>query len=128
MYSAYPREPGIAGGKSDFEFSFIGPLEVGQGGLMPTKFKRDQVTCDLIEACIHEDEPVPVGRDVIFGLYQNGALIDTITIPDGTRDGTPVILDPAIVVEAGDKVTCKPLQVGNAVRGGTASVALRVAS
>lgn len=127
MYSAYPREPGIAGGKSDFRFTFIGPLEIGQGGLMPPEFKRDQVTVDLIEAKIHRDEPTPLGRDVIAAIYLNGVEIDQITIPDGTRDGTSVILDPAVVIEAGDEVTAELLQVGNSQRGGTMSLYLRVA-
>lgn len=127
MYSAYPREPGIAGGKSDFRFTFIGPLEVGQGGLMPPEFKRDQVTVDLIEAKIHRDEPVPTGRDVILAVYHNGVELGQITIPEGTRDGTPVLLDPAVVIEAGDEVTAAPLQVGSGVRGGTMSLYLRVA-
>ena len=126
MWSGFPREPGIAGGKSDFEFSFIGPLEIGQGGLMPVKVKRDQVTVDQIEAYIHPDEVAPVGRDVIAAVYLDGVEIDQITIPDGTRDATPVVLDPVLVIEAYQKVTAKLLQVGNAIRGGTMSLALRI--
>jgi hypothetical protein len=126
--TSFPREPGFAGGKADYRFVFIGPLEAGQDGLIPVEIKRDAVKANQIEAYIHPDEDAPTGRDVIAAVYLNGVEIDQITITAGTRDATPVVVDPELVIEAYDKVTAKVLQTGSGRRGGTLSVYLRIAS
>ena len=127
MFSSFPRTPGFAGGKSDYRFSFIGPLEIGQGGLMPVEVKRESVEVDEINAYIHPDEPAPVGRDVIVAVYLNGVEIDQITILEGTREGVAVVLSSVLTIEANDQVTVRILQVGSAVRGGTLTLYLRIA-
>lgn len=128
MFSSHPSKPGFAGGKADYCFKFIGPLEVGQGGLMAVEVKRETVVVDEIAAFIHPDEPTPSGRDVIAAVYVNGVEVDQITIAEGTRDATPVLIDPQLTIEADDKVTAKILQVGNGRRGGTLTIYLRIAA
>lgn len=128
MFSSHPSKPGFAGGKADYRFVFIGPLEIGQDGLMPVEVKRETVVVDEIAAFIHPDEDAPSGRDVIAALYLNGVEIDQITITDGTYDATPVLIDPQLTIEADDKVTAKILQVGSGRRGGTLTIYLRIAA
>jgi hypothetical protein len=128
MFSSHPSKPGFAGGKADYRFTFIGPLEADQDGLMPVEVKRDLVVVDQIEAYIHPDEEAPTGRDIIAAVYVNGVEIDQITIAAGTRDATPVLIDPQLTIEANDKVTAKLLQVGSGRRGGTLTIYLRIAA
>lgn len=125
MFSSFPRTPGFAGGKADYRFTFIGPLEIGQDGLIPVEVKREAVVVDEINAYIHPDEPTPTGRDIIAAVYLNGVEIDRVTILEGTREGS-VVLSSNITIEANDQVTAKILQVGSTIRGGTLTVYLRI--
>lgn len=125
MWSSFPREPGVAGGKSDFRFTFIGPVEAGQGNLMPPDVRLVDLRVHQIDAYIHPNEDAPTGQDMILAVYVNGVELDQITIPEDTLVGTPVTIDPLFLIEAGDIVTADILQTGNGRRGGTVSLFLR---
>lgn len=128
MFSSHPSKPGFAGGKADYRFVFIGPLEVGQDELIPVDVKRETVVVDEIAAFIHPDADAPSGRDIIAAVYVNGVEVDQITIADGAHDATPVLIDPQLTIEADDKVTAKILQVGSGRRGGSLTIYLRIAA
>lgn len=116
MFSSFPREPGTAGSKTDFKFVFIGPLEVGQDGLIPADVKRHRVTVEKLEAYLNSD--TPTGQSILVSMYKNGVSIGQVEIAVGETYGE-LELAAGVTFEEGDIGTATIDQTGNGVRGGT---------
>lgn len=125
MFSTFPSEPGVAGGKADFKFVFIGPLEVGQDALIPAETKRQAVRVSRLDAALNGE--APTGRDILVNMYKNGVSIGQVTIAAGATSGT-LLLDSEVAFAAMDIATAAILQVGLGVRGGTLTLYGRIAT
>jgi hypothetical protein len=125
-WSSFPREPGIAGGKSDYKVVFSGPLEVGQDALMSVDVKRQPVNVSRLDAYLNGFEELHTGRDIIVAAYRNGIWLAEVTIPEGLAKGTWEFVTEEPFEEE-DVFSGRILQTGLGVRGSTLSLYGRIA-